>query len=181
MASVLFVVTIPTAFEEERLRREFLAKKYDLLKPEMPMDSTPTTAGIFPLKSDSSKTTTSTTTSTATPTTTGQYSSNRTQIAENRQQNKQNNDNAETISTTTIDIPSLTASTSGYMTSGVAQYDTFPKRRKSGQRTNILEELSDAMRAHELATTGSLKDMDINTTVSGNFCDICRSFLKIIF
>ncbi|XP_065355475.1 uncharacterized protein LOC135949942 [Calliphora vicina] len=153
MASVLFVVTIPTAIEEERLKREFLAKKYDLLKAEQ-TDTTPTTAGTFPLKIDSSKTTTTNTT----PTTTGLFN--------NKNEGQVINDNADTISATTIDVPSISASTDGEMAGvlGSIQYGTFPKRRKSSQKTNILEELSDAIKSHDLGATSSLKDVDANLT-----------------
>ncbi|KAM7353003.1 uncharacterized protein ACRADG_005308 [Cochliomyia hominivorax] len=167
MASVLFVVTIPTAIEEERLKRDFLAKKYDLLKSEQ-TDTTPTTAGTFPLKNDSNKTTTtanSTTTVIITPTTTTTTTG---QFTNNRCEGQNINDNVDTLSTTTIDVPSsVSASGSSEMTAGVLssiQYGTFPKRRKSSQKKNILEELSDAMKSHELAATSSLKDVDINAT-----------------
>ncbi|KAI8118668.1 hypothetical protein FF38_07083 [Lucilia cuprina] len=166
MASVLFVVTIPTAIEEERLKREFLAKKYDLLKSEQ-TDSTPTTAGNFPLKTTDSSRTTTTINSNITPTTTttGQY--------HNKNEGQIINDNAETISTTTIGVPSISASAdagaidemSAGAQMGPIQYGTFPKRRKSSQKSN-LEELADAMKSHQFATTrtSSLKDIDANST-----------------
>lgn len=163
MASVLFVVTIPTATEEERLQREFLAKKYDLLKVEH-ADSTPTTAANFPLKVDSSKTSATTMTPNNTLKTTartGQYS--------NKSEGQVINGNAETTSTTTIDVPSSIAGSESSEMTGVlasSQYDTFPKRRKSNHKSNILEELSDIIKSQQMGATSSLKDVPINTNVS---------------
>ena len=167
MASVLFVVTIPTEPEEERLKSEFFAKKFDSKIEQI--DNTQTTGGAnsFPLKVDSSRTTTST--SNTTPVTTTLYKNNSNNNNNNDGQSI-NDNNAETVSTTTLDASSITASNSGAEATGVLgtiQYSTFPKRRKSSQKTNPLEEqLADVLRNQDYVGTSSLKDMDINNTVS---------------
>lgn len=156
MASVLFVVTIPTAAEEERLKNEFLAKQFDS-KIEPTGGST-----NFPQKVDSSsRTTITTSTSNVTPITTTLYKNN-------NDGQSINDNNAETISTTTIDATSITASNSGAEASnslGTVQYSTLPKRKNSTQKSNILEELSDAIRNQDFTGTTSLKDVNIHNTV----------------
>ncbi|KAL9928083.1 uncharacterized protein ACN427_004118 [Glossina fuscipes fuscipes] len=159
MAAVLFIITIPTEAEENRLKKEFIAKinetkceradqssidastaKIDAIGVKPPANVLITTAAA-----------TTTTTTTTTNTATGKSILTDVNISEGS--------NNETIYENNADRPDVQSLNSGNTTIGhdIAniQYGTFPKRRKSVNDYSV-----DVVKT--LESTTSLKEMPIS-------------------
>lgn len=175
-SSVLFIVTIPTEAEEDRLKQEFLARKLDIKSERVENGSNDTTSlaqkqadNITPKTAPQlTKVATAPTLLIPTPTPTVTTTTTATESAGQSNEGGEGqilSDNVETISGTTIDIQSTTgASVTENVPNGAAiQYGTFPKRRKS-DKPKPKDVTEGVLKSGEIG--GSLKNVDVNSTVS---------------
>uniref|UniRef100_A0A1A9ZK69 DUF4780 domain-containing protein n=1 Tax=Glossina pallidipes TaxID=7398 RepID=A0A1A9ZK69_GLOPL len=159
MAAVLFIITIPTEAEENRLKQEFIAKISEIKCERADQSSIdPSTAKIDAF---SVKPPTNVSITTATATTTTTTSTTATGKSTIPDVNTLVGSNNETIDENNADRPDVQSVNSGntmIVDMANIQYGTFPKRRKSEPRHKSVDDYSVGV-VKTLESTTSLKDM----------------------
>lgn len=157
MAAVLFIITIPTEAEENRLKQEFIAKISEIKCERADQSSIDDSTARIDAFSVKPPTNVSIATATAT-TTTSTTATGKSTIPDVNTLVGSNNETIDENNADRPDVQSLNSGNTMIVDMANIQYGTFPKRRKSEPRHKSVDDYSMGV-VKTLESTTSLKDM----------------------
>uniref|UniRef100_A0A1B0FAS8 DUF389 domain-containing protein n=1 Tax=Glossina morsitans morsitans TaxID=37546 RepID=A0A1B0FAS8_GLOMM len=157
MAAVLFIITIPTEAEENRLKQEFIAKISEIKCERADQSSIDDSTARIDAFSVKPPTNVSIATATAT-TTTSTTATGKSTIPDVNTLVGSNNETIDENNADRPDVQSLNSGNTIIVDMANIQYGTFPKRRKSEPRHKSVDDYSVGV-VKTLESTTSLKDM----------------------